>query len=193
MEGWDFANGFGVMYLISQIFALTATTLDLIAVQRRKKVQLLNFNTVSATFSALHYLFLGAWSGLLVKILGATRDGVAAYEASKKKTSKILPIIFVAFYIVAGIVSYKSPVSLLPTIASSIYTIVIYTADVSKVRKAAVVCTLFWLIYNICAFSIVAILSDTIFITDGLVAIYRYRKKTKKRRTVRKVSKKKKR
>lgn len=183
MDNFGLENGISVFYIVSQIFALAGTIFSLIAVQKRKKVQLLKYNTLASFCAIFHYVFLGAWSGMAAKIIATVRNGIAVYEASKNKTSKLIPAFFVTLYIIGGIVSFESWISLLPIAAASIYTVAIYTVDVSKIRKYALLGSSLWLIYNICVFSIVGIISETIFIVDDLTAIYRYRKKKSKKRT----------
>ena len=173
---------FGLFYVLSQIFALTATILNLYAIQRKKKEQLLKYNAVAAFCGVFHYLFLGAWSGVATKIVGTTRNSVAAYEAYKHKISKVWPIIFITFYIVGGIITYSSPLSILPIIAAVTYTMAIYLGDASTIRRVAVFTSTLWLIYDICVFSIVGTLAEIVFIIDALVAIWRYRKHKKKRK-----------
>ena len=182
MDSVDFSSGINAFYLISQFFALAATTCSLIAVQKRKKVQLLNFNTLSSLCAIFHYAFLGAWPGMITKFIATIRNGIATYEASKNRTSRLIPIFFVAFYIISGIFSFNSWYSLLPTAAASIYTIAIYRVDVSKIRKYALLGSILWLLYDVCVFSIVGIVAESIFIVDDLAAIYRFRKKKKKSR-----------
>ncbi len=182
MNPLDFGNGVNTFYLISQFFALIATICSLIAVQKRRKVQLLNYNTLSSLCAIFHYAFLGAWSGMVTKSIATIRNGIATYEASKKRTSKLIPVLFVVFYIISGIASFSSWYSLLPTVAASIYTIAIYRVDVSKIRKYALLGSSLWLLYDICVFSVVGIISESIFIVDDLTAIYRFRKKKKSKK-----------
>lgn len=177
-----FGHEFGIMYLLSQIFALLATLFSLYAFQRRRKVQILNYTVIAAACGALHYLFLGAWSGVATKTVGTARNMVAAYETSQQKTFKIVPLVFVLFYIVAGILAYESPISFLPVIAACIYTVAIYFGDAKKIRYVAALTTFLWLIYGVYVVSIVGVLSDVVFIINDLVAIYRYRKDKKRKR-----------
>ena len=177
LEGLE-NQGFGAFYIVSQVFALAAFICAMVAIQLKKKPHLLNAVTLGAFFSILHYAFLGAWPGMASKSITTVRNGLAAYESSKsRKSHKILPLIFVAFYIVMGIITYSSPISLLPILAPSIYAIVIYTCDVKIVRYTSVLTCVIWLIYDIFVFSIVGVLAQVIMIIDGLVAIWRYRKK----------------
>lgn len=165
-------------YIISQIFAVLSIIFDLVAAQRRKKVDLLKMDTLAALCSSLHYAFLGAWSGLVSKIITTIRNGLAVYQtAHKRKNSKLILIIFVLAYIIIGLLTFNSAFSILPILAPSIYTIVIYTSNVKKIRYAVVLSNLLWLIYDIHLISIAGIVAETIIIANGLIAIYRYRKK----------------
>lgn len=167
-------------YIISQVFALLSIIFDLIAAQRRKKYDLLKMDTLAAFCSSLHYAFLGAWSGLISKVVTTARNGIAAYEAkNKRKNNKWLPVVFITLYIILGVITFDSPFSVLPILAPSIYTIVIYNYDASVIRYAIVVTAIIWLIYDIHVLSIVGIVADIIITVNGLIAIYRYRKKQK--------------
>ncbi|MBR2725623.1 YgjV family protein [Candidatus Saccharibacteria bacterium] len=172
---------FSFSYLLSQIFALIGTILALVSMQKKKKIQLLNYNFLAAYCAILHYIFLGAWAGAVTKVISAMRNGIAAYETSKRKTSKVWPSIFVIFYIICGIATYKSLFSLLPTAATVIFTIAIYVSNIKTIRYAAVLGSLLWLIYNVYVFSIVGIISEVIFVINDVVAIWRYRKRRKKK------------
>ena len=114
-----------------------------------------------------------------LEILATTRNSIATYEASKNKTSKIIPVIFIILQLIGGIVLFKSWASLLPMMSTSIYTIAIYRVDASKIRKYALLGSVLWLIYDIYVFSIIGIVAESIFIMDDLIAIYRFRKKKK--------------
>ncbi|MBR2725458.1 YgjV family protein [Candidatus Saccharibacteria bacterium] len=182
----DFINsgGISVFYAISQIFALVAFLCDLVAIQQKKKSSLLNFDTLAAFCSVLHYAFLGAWAGMASKIITTIRNAIAAREAAlKHRSPKLLPFVFVVLYTIIGIFTFESIFSVLPILAPSLYAIVIYMCDVKKVRYAAVATNIMWLIYNIFVFSIVGIIVQVVLIVNGLIAIYRYRKKAKRKST----------
>ena len=181
MEFELFGQELGVLYIVSQIFALASFIFDLVAVQRKKKSMLLNMDTMAAFCSFLHYAFLGAWTGMVSKIITTIRNAIAANQAARKrKSSIILPIIFVIAYIVVGFATFDSPFSILPILAPAIYTIVIYTGDVMKVRYAVVVTGVIWLIYDISVLSIVGVVAQAILIINGIIAICRYYKTSKR-------------
>lgn len=171
---------FGVLYVISQFFAAIGTILSLVSMQQKKKVQILNFNTLASASAVLHYLFLGAWTGVATKLVSTTRNVTAAYEAHNHKISKILPLIFVGFYVVSGVLTFESAFSLLPMTGTVAFTIVIYLGSAKAIRYGAGFASLMWLIYNVHVLSIVGIVSEAIFIGNDLVAIWRYGSKGKK-------------
>lgn len=190
--GFDFFNQeLNLFYIVSQVFALGATITSIWAFQQRKKIQLLNFTVIATSCSILHYLFLGAWAGIAIKTVGLARNTFAAYCEHKHRTSKIAPIVFVVLYIIAGMHAYSSPFSILPVVAASIYTVAIYVGNARKLRYVAIITAGLWLTYNISVLSIVGIISETAFITNDLIAIYRYRK-SKKHKTKRRAGSKKK-
>lgn len=178
MLGDIFNQGLGAFYIISQVFALISFVFDLVAVQRRKKASILNMDTMAAFASFLHYAFLGAWAGMVNKIITTIRNALAAWMAStKRKPPKIMPLIFVVAYVIIGAFTFNSVWSVLPIIASSYYSVVIYMGDARKIRYAYVITNIIWLVYNAFVFSIVGVIAQVILIINGLVAIWRYRKK----------------
>ncbi len=183
MNPLDFSNGINTSYLISQAFALAGFIFNIIAMQRKRKSTLLKMDVMSGFCAFMHYAFLGAWAGMASKFISTIRNAIAAYISSKKiKTPKILPIIFVTLYIMIGFFAFDSPLAVLPILAPCIYTIAIYTCDITKIRYAGAITAIIWLIYDICVFSIVGMIAQTILIINVVIAIYRFRKKKKKSR-----------
>ena len=169
---------FEVLYIVSQVLAFIAFTCDIIAMQQRKKSTLLKYDVAAALFLSLHYAFLGAWAGMISKLITTVRNGLAAYEASKNRKNKFLPIVFIVLYIALGTFVIDSWYSIIPLLVPSIYTVAIYIGNVKQVRYTAVCTNSLWLIYNICVSSIVGSISAIILIINGIIAIYRYRGKT---------------
>ncbi len=175
-----FANPeFDIFYLISQGFALAALILNLYAFQKRRKIQILNYNVVGTLCSVFHYLFLGAWAGVATKAVGTARNVFGAYEIHKHKTSKIAPLVFVAFYVISGFITYNSPASLLPIVASCIHTVAVFLGNAQRLRYVATLASMLWLIYDVVVLSIVGIVAEAIFIVNTVLAIYRYRDRKK--------------
>lgn len=183
MNLFNLDGGINTFYIISQIFALGGLIFDLIAIQRKRKTTLLNMDTMAAFCSFLHYAFLGAWAGMISKLVTTVRNAIAASETARKhKNSKILPIIFIVIYIVIGFFTFDSAFSVLPILAPCIYTVAIYTSDITKIRYVSVLTRVLWLIYDISVFSAAGIVAQIILMINGIIAIYRYAKKSKEQK-----------
>lgn len=187
-------GGVDAFYVVSQIFALAAIVFNLIAVQRRKKSQLLRCDAVAALCNTIHYAFLGGWTGMASKAVSFLRDITATYldlhkKSSSKKRAVVFVVIFAAFYIVSGAVTFESVFSLLPTVGLVIFTAVAYLGKTQSIRYASGLASALWLIYNIYVFSVMGIIAESVFLINDLIAIWRYRDpKAKKCRAKRKKS-----
>ena len=177
-----FGQEFGMLYIVSQVFALVAMMLSLYAFQKKEKMKILNFTIVSATCSTLHYLFLGAWPGVMAKAISVVRNAFAAYETHNRRVAKLVPFVFVFLYVMMGFLTYQSPISLLPVLAAVICTLAIYFVDAKKLRYVAALTSGMWLIYGVLVFSIMGVVAEAVFIVNDLVTIYRYRKKPRRKK-----------
>ena len=169
-------------YIISQILAFIAFLFNISAYQLKKKSQILGFTITGNVLNIIHYILLGAWSGMATKILAVTRDSYVVFKDKKSLKSIIPLIIFICAYIIMAIITYESPLSLLPLLAATLYTIGIYKGGAQRVRIAAASTCVLWLIYNISVYSIAGAIGDIFIITSNIVAYYHYAK-IKKRKT----------
>ena len=168
-----------VAYIISQVLAFIAFLFNISAYQLKKKSQILSFTITANALNLIHYILLGAWSGMATKIIAVTRDSYVIYK-DKKSLKGILPlVIFISAYVVMAIITYESPLSLLPLLAAVLYTVGIYKGNDQRVRIAAASTCVLWLIYNISVFSIAGAVGDVFIITSNVVAYYHYAKKSK--------------
>ncbi len=132
---------------------------------------------VANVLDILHYLFLGAFSGSVTKIIALIRNEIIILKDKNKKLNNIyILMIFILAYIAAGILTYKNIYSLLPIIAASIYLIFVWNGDEYKTKKTAFFCYFLWLIYNIFVLSIAGIISNVVSIISTFIAIINYKR-----------------
>lgn len=169
-----------VNYTISQILALLSFIISLIAFHRDKKEKILSNMILSNILNLIHYLLLGAFSGVLTKIIAILRDYIIINKKNKKiLNSKYTLIILIVLYIFAAIFSYNNIYSLFPIIAALIYIVSIWNGNALRTKKTAFFCEFLWLGYNIFVFSIVGIFSKIIAIISTYIAIKNYSKSLK--------------
>ncbi len=162
-------------YLWSQIFAFLAFVVSIYAYQRNTKKKILSTMIIANTLNLVHYAILNAYSGCITKVVGFFRD-LAIVKKGKRKANWLL-IVFIVIYLIVTVLTYKGLYSLLPLLAASIYICGIWNGKELTIKKTAFVCYFFWLAYNICIFSIVAIISNIVSIISAFVAVKRYKNK----------------
>ena len=129
--------------------------------------QILIFQMISFFFKAVHYLLLGGLSGFYSSVISMMRNLIFF----KVKKNLYLMVIFLILYFVMGIFTYKDIGSIIPSLASIFYTIVINTSDPGLLRKGMVVNCLLWFFYNIYIVSIAGIFIQIIMICSTIMAI----------------------
>ena len=168
-----------IYYILSQILAFSALALTALAYQQKNKSKILSFTITGDLLYAVHYFLLGAWSGVATKIISVTRDAYIRHKGEKQKS--IVPLIaFIFAYLTLSILTFDSPLSLLPLSAAIIYSIGIYNGTEQHLRLITIlVCTL-WLFYNFSVSSVAGMTSDLFVITSNIIAYFRYKKSAQK-------------
>ena len=171
-----------IIYIISQIVGFIAFVISLIAYHRKEKKKIFQTMTIANVLDIIHYLLLGAYSGCFTKVIALIRNEIVILkEKNKKLGSRVVLIILVIVYIIAGILTYENIYSILPIMAAVIYLFFVWDGDELKVKKVAFYCYFLWLAYNICVFSIAGIVSNCVAIVSTFIAmVNESRKKEKK-------------
>ena len=169
-----------IIYVASQIAGFIAFVLSLIAYHRKEKKQIFQTMMIANIMDIIHYILLGAYSGMVTKIIALIRNKIIIVkEKNKKINNKIVLFILLAIYVVSGVLTYKNIYSILPIIAAMIYLHFVWNGNELKVKKVAFYCYFLWLIYNICVFSIAGVTSNIVSIISTFIAVYRERKYSK--------------
>lgn len=166
---------FDAIYIFSQILAFLSLILMIFAYQQKNKPRILKFTLTSDALYAIHYIILGAWSGVATKLISVIRDFYIIYKG--KEIKKIAPLmIFICAYVVVSITTFSSFLSILPLCASVVYSIGIYNGNEQRMRITTIICCMLWLIYNISVFSVAGMMSDISIAISNVIAYCRYRK-----------------
>ena len=84
------------MYLASQIVMFIAFILSLVAYHLKTKKSIFEIKCVENIFNIMHYLFLGAYSGCMTKVIALSRD-IVILEKEKYKclNKRVFLVIFI--------------------------------------------------------------------------------------------------
>lgn len=155
-------------FILAQTFAFFSSLCLLFSFWKKKRKQILFFQILDSTFDILQYFLLGAYTGSLISLLGATR----AYTFSKTN-NKFFLILFLLLYTISSIITFNGLISIVPLIAALIYTIVTWNKKEKNIRLFSILVFILWFIYDILVKAYVSSITDIILIISNSLAFYK--------------------
>ena len=137
-------------FILAQIFAFLSSLCLLFSFWQRNRKQILFFQVLDSSFDILQYFLLGAYTGSLISLLGATR----AYTFSKTNNR------------------YNGFMSIIPLIAALTYTIVTWNKIEKNIRLFSILVFILWFIYDIFVKAYVSSITDIALIISNAIAFY---------------------
>ena len=113
----------------------------------------------------MQYFLLGAYTGSLISLLGATR----AYTFSKTNNKCFLAL----FYTIASIITFNGLISIIPLTAALIYTTVTWNKKEKNIRLFSILVFILWFIYDILVKAYVSSITDVVLIISNTIAFYK--------------------
>lgn len=155
-------------FILAQIFALLSSLCLLISFWQKKRNKILFFQILDSSFDIIQYLLLGAYTGGLISLLGATR----AYTFSKSNKKQFL-FLFLTLYIIASIITFSGWESIIPLIAALIYTVVIWNKKEKNIRLFSILVFILWFIYDVLVKAYVSSITDIVLVISNTIAFYK--------------------
>ncbi|MBE7047516.1 MAG: YgjV family protein [Ruminococcaceae bacterium] len=164
------------MQLTGQIFGWITTLLTFISFQCKEHKKLVVVNTLATASLCMSYMFLGAWSGMLMNLVAIVRN-IAIYKRDCKFFShSFWPYLFASLMGILGVLSWQGPMSLLVIAALIIGTLFLYSPKVQNLRKVTVLTAIMVIIYNVYFKVWGGVVNELIAMASAVIGIYRYRK-----------------
>ena len=176
-----------------------------ISVQFTTHKKVMIFKTLGALMFATQYLFLKAYTGMILDFIGIGRNIIFTNNVIKKKSNKGWIIFFTIFSILAALLTtfftWDSLVlkmqtwtssqtlmivltvvlSLFSITAKSITTIAYGLSDLKKLRFLNFFSSLLWLFYNFTYFSISGFINEILVMSSIIIAVVRFKNLEKKK------------
>ena len=149
--------------ILAQITATLAWTILIVSYWKNKDNKLLYLHVISCIFFALNYIFLKAYTGLLVVVFEMIRDILyIKFNDDKKTYIYTLPI-----YTIIGIFSYNSFWSLFSIFASLNDGYALIYKE-KKVVFLSIITYILWLIYDIYYINYANIIAESVLILSNI-------------------------
>lgn len=133
----------------------------------KTKTQILFLQTISFFFKSIHYLLLGGFSGFLISLVSMIRNIIFL----KIEKTILWLITFIFLYLLMGIYSYENIFSVLPVLATIIYTLTVNKNNLLYLRTGLIITSIVWLIYNIYINSYSGIIVQIITLVSNMILV----------------------
>ncbi len=164
------------LYLLGQILGFVAIILGFLTFQMKSRDKLVLIQ-IAATFAfVLHYLLIGAYSGMALNAVAMVRNIVFYYIGKNKPVPQVCSILFAVLLGVMGIVSWHAWYSVFSVAGLLINSYCMSFSDPQKIRKSILVASPLVLIYNCFVFSIGGIIYESIAVISSVIGIVRTHK-----------------
>jgi len=174
----------GMTYIFSQVLSIIATVLLLLSYQQKTHRRIVIMQAFSGLLFGTQYMMIGAFEGMMCNYIGMIRSISYSFRGKNKfSDSVICPTIFAVAFIISGIFTYESPMSLLPTVAMVVSSFVMWIPKTQELRILSLPTCAMWLIYNVSANAAIAVLTEVFNIVSIFIALIRFSKFAQKRKT----------
>lgn len=158
--------------MIAQIIGFIGFVFLGISNLSNKRKNIVLFQIVSSIFFSIHYYMINAITASILNVIGIFR-GITFYNKDRDiKLNNIYLSMYIFIYVVIGLYTYDSVISLLPVIAYILYTISIFNDKEIYIKLINILVSSLWLVYDFIYKSYAGIISDTLMIITLIIGIY---------------------
>lgn len=158
--------------MIAQIIGFIGFAFLGISNLSNKRKNIVLFQIVSSIFFSIHYYMINAITASILNVIGIFR-GITFYNKDRDiKLNNIYLSMYIFIYVVIGLYTYDSVISLLPVIAYILYTISIFNDKEIYIKLINILVSSLWLVYDFIYKSYAGIISDTLMIITLIIGIY---------------------
>lgn len=164
--------------LLIQIIGVIAILLWIFSVQQKKEHKILFLQTLANLMYTIQYYLLGVFTAATMNLVSCGR---CYLFYKKRKAGKNIPkmelFIFLLCLIILGIITYESPLSLIPIIITIFYTVSAYLKNAIWLRIIFLSAAFVWIFYNYTVGAYVCIIGNVLEIISGSISLVRFHKK----------------
>lgn len=161
--------------IIAQGLGYLALLFVILSFQKNKRISVLLLMLTGVLLFVVHYSLLGAWTGALMNVIEAGAVYVA-YQKEKAAWAKrsYWPYIFIALYIIAGLITSRTLISCLPILAQIFGTIAVWQKNPRSIRFIMLAPRPLWFTYNFVVGSQAGMVAEVFILTSVVSGIVRF-------------------
>ena len=156
-----------------QFIGVVALIFALLIFQVDNRKSMLKYHTVASLFFSIHYFLLGAYTGSTVAAVNIFRN-YSFFKFENRKFSWLLPLLFIAVFLVVIALSWQGWISILPMISAVCGTLAFWQDKPRLIRIFSFIITPVWLIYDALVGSYPGMIAEFIILSSDVVGVCRY-------------------
>ena len=168
-------------YIIGQCFGAVAIALGFVSYQMRTQKQILFVQSATAVAFCIHYLLIGAFSGLALNAFNIIRNFIYHYRNEHKKNGLLAPIICTAISCSIGILTWilssDGWYTIFIVIGVGVNTFCMSFKDPQKVRTSVIITSPFVFAYDVFVLSIGGMIYESVAWVSAGIGFFRNFKK----------------
>ncbi len=166
------------MEWIAQLFGIGAMICLFSVYQQSNRKKLIIAKLCADGFWVVHYLLLGGYAGVIPNFVGIFRELIFMHREEKKWANKVIwLILFIACGWALGIYTFKSPINILPILASTFVTISLWIKNPRLTKFITVPVCMAFIIYDIYVGSYIGIVNETLSIISIAISFIKEKPK----------------
>jgi hypothetical protein len=162
-------------FVVAQIFGIIGILFSVLSMQMKTKKNIMIMLLCLNLASALNFFFLNSMSGFWVCLFAVLETFVNYCFDSKNKK---VPIYIIGFYVVVnialGLMSYHTPLDLLPIVCALLYCATVCVPKESMIRKLMFGNQSIWLVYDIIVKAYMFSISNVLTLISIIISMIRY-------------------
>ena len=159
--------------LVAQILGFVGTVIVVIGMQQKKYKHIVICKIGNELFSAIHYLLLGGYTGMLANFASCLTNGCYYFRIKKGKSTLPFQIVFATMFVIIGALSWHGPISIFVVLAKLISSVALGIKNPRTIRILNLISNPCWLVYNMNVGSIAGMITDSLVTISVLIAVIR--------------------
>lgn len=166
--------------LFAELFVLISYALLGLTYLIKSRNKIFIFSTISQAGFVVSYIFLSAWSGFAMGLIGIARN-FTLFALSKKETKSkfwnnfTLVATFVLM-IICSIFTFNGFLSLMSVAATGFYSIAIWNENGKFYKFFGILASICWIIYNIFIKLYLSIFFESVMVVCAVVGLFKSQK-----------------
>ena len=164
--------------LIAQIFGAIGIIVFLLCFQFKEMKTARKIKMAVDVIWAIHYFLLGGYPAFAINVICFFREIVFINSDKKFFSGKIWLYVFIFFNLTSAVLTWKSPLSLLPAITACIATYSFWQKNIKKARVLALTNNALMFTYDVTMenISYMGLVGETLAFCSVVIAIIRHKR-----------------